>query len=173
MMTKDYFYEDQRFSQWWIWLLLLSGCLAAAGIAIAGAYVQLIQGKPFGDKPMSDSGLIIFGMTTIFITVGTIILFRSMRLETRVDKFGVAYRFHPIISKWQVLYREDITHWEITSRFMAGHGMHVGFHHKTFRIKGNWRLAVTLSTGKKRYIGTQQPEQLTRAMVRLFDRQPE
>lgn len=172
-MSQDYFYEDQRFNQWWMWLLMGSGCLVFVGMAMMATYVQFIEGKPFGDKPMTDTGLVLFGVSSVVLTAGTVALFRSMRLETRVDRFGVSYRFSPFIRKWHIHYREEITHWEITRHFTCGHGMHVGLKSRTISIRGRYKLALTLSSGKKLYLGTQLPEKFRQAMVRLYDRQPE
>ena len=52
------FKETQKFSQWWLWLILIGIGI----LPILGIYKQLIIGEKFGDKPMSDLGLIIFAV---------------------------------------------------------------------------------------------------------------
>ena len=56
---KTEFKEEQKFNQWWLWLILIPmGVLPLIGI-----YKQLILGEKLGDNPMSDlSGLIIFAV---------------------------------------------------------------------------------------------------------------
>jgi hypothetical protein len=48
------FSEKQKFRQWWIWIILLT----LNGFFFFGIYVQVIGGKQFGDKPMSDGDFI-------------------------------------------------------------------------------------------------------------------
>ena len=50
--------ETQKFSQWWLWLILIGIGI----LPILGIYKQLIIGEKFGDKPMSDLGIIIFAL---------------------------------------------------------------------------------------------------------------
>ena len=51
------FTEEQRFTQWYIWLVLV----LLLCIPLAGIYKQLMVGEPFGNNPMSDTGLLVFG----------------------------------------------------------------------------------------------------------------
>jgi hypothetical protein len=53
---KIHFHEEQRFTQWWLWVMLIGICL----IPVVGIYQQIFRGIPFGDKPMPDAGLFIF-----------------------------------------------------------------------------------------------------------------
>lgn len=70
---KIEFKEEQKFTQWWLWLILLPIGL----LPIIGIYKQIILGEPFGGKPMPDIGLIIF---TIFI-FSLLGLFKVMKLK--------------------------------------------------------------------------------------------
>ena len=59
------FEEEQRFTQWWLWLLV-GGILL---IPIYGIVQQIIFKEPFGDNPMSDVGLIITFIVNLVIFV--------------------------------------------------------------------------------------------------------
>ncbi|WP_260402681.1 MULTISPECIES: phosphoethanolamine transferase domain-containing protein [Aequorivita] len=64
---KIVFKEEQKFTQWWLWLILIG----IGVLPIIGIYKQLIIEEKFGDNPMSDLGLIIFsififGLITLF-----------------------------------------------------------------------------------------------------------
>ncbi len=50
-----YFREVQKFRQKWLWALLL-GLLLLFGW---GLYQQLVLGRPWGNHPKSDQGLLI------------------------------------------------------------------------------------------------------------------
>jgi len=50
------FEENQKFTQWWLWTILIGITL----IPIYGFYKQIILDEQFGNKPLSNFGLIIF-----------------------------------------------------------------------------------------------------------------
>jgi hypothetical protein len=51
------FREEQRFSQWWLYLLL-GGVAAGTTILFSfGIFKQLVHGQPWGDRPMSYTEL--------------------------------------------------------------------------------------------------------------------
>ena len=82
---KTEFKEEQKFTQWWLWLILIP----IGVLPIFGIYKQMILGEMFGDKPMSDLGLIIFSVF-IFSLIG---LFLIMKLKTSIDKNGIQMNF--------------------------------------------------------------------------------
>ena len=50
-----FFKENQKFTQWWLWALLIGVVL----IPIYGIYKQIIIGEQFGNNPLSNYGLIL------------------------------------------------------------------------------------------------------------------
>ena len=67
--TSLLFEEKQRFTQWWMWLIIL----LPLGIGLYGCYVQFYLQTPFGDKPMSNTGLLIFtlfGLAFVYFFFG-------------------------------------------------------------------------------------------------------
>ena len=60
MNNKIEFKEKQKFTQWWIWLILIG----LGAIAVYGFIQQIVFGVEFGNKPMSNVGIIIF---TLFV----------------------------------------------------------------------------------------------------------
>jgi hypothetical protein len=72
--------EKQRFNQWW--MILLMGGVSA--MVYYGSVSQWITGIPFGDKPLSDMGLLF---PVVLITVVNLGLFTG-GLTTRVDENG-------------------------------------------------------------------------------------
>src|SRR5436305_1977781 len=85
------FKESQRFSQWWIWLLLLF----VNGLIIYGTVAQVAGGTPFGEKPASDVLLIAVMIFVLLLTL----LFYSMQLRTEVRDDGLHVQFFPIHRK--------------------------------------------------------------------------
>ena len=64
-MEQDYVYKEiQRFTQWWLWLILVIVNL----VFTYGFYEQVITGQPFGDKPMSDTGVTVATLVTFLLS---------------------------------------------------------------------------------------------------------
>ena len=75
---KTEFTEEQKFTQWWLWVILIGIGL----LPVYGIYKQVIIGEDFGSKPLSNLGLIIFSVFVFCF----ILLFYFMRLKTEIDQ---------------------------------------------------------------------------------------
>lgn len=127
------FKETQRFSQWWLWLLLL-------GTGVLLFYAQANLGP--------------------IIIIALSILFLMMRLETKVDDGGIFYRFFPFVNKkysWKDIASAQV----VDYGFVGGWGIRLFTSYGTiYNIKGSKGLAVELRNGQKFCLGTQRPEEL-------------
>ena len=68
MNEEILFKERQRFTQWWLWLILLG----VNGLFLFGVFKQVINGQQFGNNPMSNAALLIatgliIALTLLFI----------------------------------------------------------------------------------------------------------
>ena len=93
---KIEFKEEQKFKQWWLFILIPIGIVPLIGI-----YMQVILGEDFGDKSLSDVGLVLFALF-IFALIG---LFLIMKLNTSIDEHGIEMSFFPFTKK-KVLWNE-------------------------------------------------------------------
>lgn len=146
------FKEDQRFTQWWLWVILIPiGILPVVGIV-----QQLILGEEFGDNPMSDFGLILFAVF-VFALLG---LFLMIRLKTEIDQNEVRMSFIPFVKKrikWSEIKKAEVVNYG----FVGGWGIRLSFKYGTvYNIKGNMGLAIELKNGKRFVIGTQREKEL-------------
>lgn len=158
-MASEYFTETQRFRQLWIWALL-TGLL----VLFIWAFVQqIILGIPWGNNPASDTGLILFCL----IPLGIVVLFLIARLETRIDRMGISYRFLPFHRKWRLIEwstvgRAYIRKYNSIAEF-GGWGIRFGLKGgKAYNVSGNHGLQLELKNGKKLLIGTRKPEELSK-----------
>ena len=158
-MASGYFTETQRFRQLWIWALL-TGLL----VLFIWAFVQqIILGIPWGNNPASDTGLILFCL----IPLGIVVLFLIARLETRIDRMGISYRFLPFHRKWRLIEwstvgRAYIRKYNSIAEF-GGWGIRFGLKGgKAYNVSGNHGLQLELKNGKKLLIGTRKPEELSK-----------
>ncbi len=156
---KVQFTEEQKFSQWWLWLILIP-----IGIMpIYGIYKQLLLGEPFGSKPMSDAGLIVLAIV-VFLIIG---LFLMMRLKTKIDAAGIHMRYFPFVKKevkWHEVKKVEVVNYG----FVGGWGIRLWTSYGTvYNMKGSIGLAVELESGKKFLIGTQKETELTEVIEKI------
>tara|TARA_B110000093_G_scaffold108926_1_gene117024 strand:- start:203 stop:694 length:492 start_codon:yes stop_codon:yes gene_type:complete len=153
------FKETQKFSQWWLWLILLF----IGALPILGIYKQLIIGEKFGDKPMSDLGLIIFAVFVFSL----IAMFWFMQLKTEIDQNEIRMRFFPLVKKrvsWEEIKNAEIVNYG----FVGGWGIRLSTKYGTvYNMKGDKGLAIELLNGKNFLIGTQKPNELIAMLEKI------
>jgi len=155
---KVEFKEKQKFTQWWLWLILIGIAL----FQVYGLYQQLIKGEDFGDKPMSDFGLI--GFTIISFAI--LFLFWYMTLETEIDQKEIRIKFIPLTKKsykW-----EDVKSATILEYKFVGYGIRLFTLYGTvYNTKGNKGLAIELKNGNKLLVGTQKSDELSHIIEKI------
>jgi hypothetical protein len=143
------FSETQKFSQWWVWVIIL------------GAMV-LPFADIFKNGFQSDDPEMYF---ILLIPFAVMVLFLSLRLETRVDGTGVYYKFFPFHFKaqhktWDEIEKAFVRKYKPVSEY-GGWGIRMGLGHgKAFNVRGNMGLQLIFKNGKRTLIGTQKPEEL-------------
>lgn len=156
------FTERQRFKQWWIWLILVG----INGLFLFGVFKQVIFGQQFGDKPMSNTELLIATSLTVLV----MILFINFRLETQIKKDGIYVRFFPFHLKftyypWESLTKSFVRKYSPLSEY-GGWGLRLGLSGKgtAFNISGDKGLQLEFTNNKKLLIGTNKPDELTEVL---------
>lgn len=157
---KQPFLEKQKFTQWWIWILLISTTL----IPIYGIYQQIFQGEPFGDKPASNLELI-----GVVVLMGVLLgFFWSIQLTTEINEEGIRVKFFPFTNrfiKWADIQSAQVVNYG----FVGGWGIRLGTKYGTvYNTSGNTGLALTLKNGKKLCIGTLKEEELKNVINSLI-----
>jgi hypothetical protein len=156
-----YFFEKQKFTQWWLWLLLVGAMLVPLAICIYDVTFH---------KAAHATAEIISGAA---VPAAIILLFRSFRLETKIDASGVWYRFFPLQVRMGCVVWADISKAYIRKYNpildYGGWGIRFGLggKGKAYNISGKIGLQLELKTGKKILFGTQQPEQIKEFLVQL------
>lgn len=137
-MSRESFREVQKFTRWWLWLLLLS-------VGVMFVYAQA-----------ANLGALILVVISL--------LFLSLRLITEVDKKGIRFRYFPFIKRayqWQEIASAQV----VDYGFAGGWGIRSNTSFGTiFSVKGSKGLAVELKDGRKFCLGTQRPEELQRTL---------
>jgi len=162
-MTNALFQEKQRFNQKWLIALL-------AGIILFGFWgftQQILLGKPFGDNPASNLGLIL----STFLPLLIVAFIFALQLRTKIDKNGIVYQFWPVHRKEQIIKWEEVSCAYVRKYSpileYGGWGFRHGRKGKALNTSGNMGLQIEFLNGKKLLIGTQKPDELERVLNKL------
>lgn len=147
-----YFQENQKFTQWWLWILLIGATL----IPIFGIYKQIIVGEQFGSKPLPNFALILF----LLFMLAFIGFFLMTTLSTEINEDQIKVKFIPFTDKnikWDNIQSVEVVNYG----FVGGWGIRSSNKYGTvYNTSGNKGLAIVLKNGKKLCIGTQKEEEL-------------
>ena len=144
-----FFKENQRFSQWWLWLLLM--------VVISNLVREFINGTA------EEKDALFFSALTLTLTS---VLFGIMKLETSIDKNGISVRFFPFHLKkkhfnWDQLESCYIRTYKPIIEY-GGWGIRKTFSGKgtANNVKGKVGLQLVFQNGDRLLIGTQKAEEL-------------
>ncbi len=173
-MARIQFYEEQKFTSP---ILVAIMCLIYSiplGLLIYGNYTQFVLGQSWGNKPMTDSGLLVLTVCLfIVLAISAYLLFGS-KLETTITADSLTVRFRPFFSKPIIYKPADIQEYEVRKyspiKEYGGWGIKVGLKNKgkAYNVKGNLGLQLYLTNGKKVLIGTQRKEAISSAMRKMM-----
>jgi hypothetical protein len=175
-MSRVNFTEQQRFTQIrWIWYLTVPVFTATLIFMLQAMYQQLVQGKPWGNEPMPDAGLIAL---TLFVMLSHGIMFwvlLSIKLEMEITESEFRYKFFSWFKRWNVLTRNDIADYTfVKNTFRKAHG--IGYRKSIFtntvrmNITGDYLVALTTVHGKTVLMSTQNKDEMERAMSKLMSK---
>lgn len=160
MNSPVLFSERQYFRQWWVWLIIIS----INGLALFGFIKQVLFGKTFGDKPMSDVGLTIFLVFSLVISA----FFIGQHLSTKINEQGVYVKFWPYHKGWRLYTWEQIADCKLKQynpiAEYGGWGLRLG----AYNVSGDLGLLLTFKSGKNSLlIGTNKPHEMKAALEQL------
>jgi len=163
------FHETQRFRQQWLWLVVIVALLPSVGITGYGVWRQVVMGKPFGDRPASDAGLLFAFTLVCVVSAAVIALLWSARLDVSVDEREVLIRFRPFHLKGRSIALSEIAEAQArTYRPIAeygGWGIRMGFNGMAYNVSGNEGVQLVLASGKRVLIGSQRSRELEAAIA--------
>lgn len=150
MENKFEFSEKQRFTQWWLWLLL-------SAVMIYSIY-NFVEDRQYFSTPELAISFLIPNLV--------IILFFVIRLETKIDEQGISVRFFPFqitfrYYSWRNIKKAYVRKYSPLGEY-GGWGLRQGLFGKgkAYNVKGNQGLQIILNDEKKVLIGTQKQNEL-------------
>lgn len=146
---KHIFEENQRFTQWWLWVILLSFPIMAFG--------------PFDEKDVNYNH--------VLIGVALPLLFYLFQLRIKVNEKGLHYQFFPVHLKSYTLKVEEIEKIEsLQYKPLAeygGWGIKYGFKGKAYNVSGNKGVKIFLKNGTNILFGSQKHNELAKALKQV------
>lgn len=151
------FTENQKFAHLWLLAIALFGFIPLYYI-----WDQLFIKNDFGDKPLSDAGLIVLAL----VNISVLALVASIKLTTEIDAQEIRVRVFPFVKKtflWSDIKKAEVLNYG----FVGGWGIRLWTKYGTvYNVKGNRGLAIELVNGKKYLIGTQKEKALAELVER-------
>jgi hypothetical protein len=150
------FKETQRFTQWWLWLILIA------------SWIFLISTLVTTPAQSTISYIISFGLGMLLP-----LLFWQMQLITRITEEGIYVRFIPFHFKEKFFPWETITASYVRTysplKEYGGWGIKYGFNGQglVYNVAGNVGLQLQFKEGDPILIGTQKGEEIKQVLAAL------
>src|SRR5688572_5686356 len=151
-----HFEERQSFTQWWLWLIVVTITIGVNTPFTYAVVQQLILRQPIGNTPISDEALLVISVILLTISTGLSLLFLNSVLEVRIDSRALEYRFVPLIREWKRIEANAILDVNTRRYYLVGYGIKRDFHGtRTMTVKGSHGIELTLEGRSRLLIGTQ------------------
>jgi len=143
------FEENQRFTQWWLWVILLSFPIMSVG--------------PFDDNKIN--------LYYVLIGAGIPLFFYTFQLRIKVSAEGLHYQFFPFHFKAHTIKIEDIEKFKAMEysplKEYGGWGIKFGFGGKAYNVSGNKGVRIHLKDGTNIMFGSQKHNELAKALKQV------
>jgi len=166
------FAEDQYMRQVWLMVLLYGTAVLFSGLVLYSGYVQFVLGKPFGNRPLSNTGLVIADAFLIVTGVILPIMVLRVQLMVRLDSAGLTLHYWPLTRRKDFPLHHIIA-WEAQDyrpfRDYGGWGIRYSLTKKqwAYTVTSSRGVLLTLADGKKIMIGSERADELAAALTRV------
>ncbi len=172
MKATVHYREVQRFTQPLLWLFILATLLFVLVTFGWALYQQLVLGQPWGNRPMSDTALILSSCGAIGISAAIVLLFVVLRLEVEVRDDGVYVAFRPISRR--VFSFAEIRQCTARKyqplRNYGGWGLRSNFRSNAYTVRGDEGVWLEFHDQKPILVGSQRAEELADVVNAVMER---
>jgi len=161
-MGNTIFEEEQRFDQWWLWLLLI----AVFGIMTFSFVINFENTREF---------ILAISISYLFLLVAILFIWR-LKLKSRVDEIGIHINYWPFYLKtklfaWNEIQKVEVIKYSPIADYGGwGYRINLMGKGKALNVKGNIGLKIYFKNGKKLLIGTQKREELNAILAQYQDK---
>jgi len=173
-MEKLIYREEQSFRQSFVPWLMLPAFLITLTMFGVGLYQQVYLGKPFGNNPMSNNGLIWSSMVSLLVLGGVFIFILSGNLITEIWTDGIRYKFPPLLRKQRHIPLSEIVSAEVAKYNPIGEFGGWGWRKKVlkrktaYNISGSMGVRVLKKDGSMVLFGTVHKEEMQKAVAKMM-----
>ena len=161
------FKETQKFTQWWLWLIVLAPII----LAVLNILSSILYA--FGGYSSSDSGNVSISWISarismvqfifVLIYILTILFLALSKLQVVVSNNEIKIRHLLFLNK--VIDLSEVTEQYIINYDFVGYGIRKTKKYGTvYNVKGKEGVAITLTNGEKYLIGSQKAEQFSKTL---------
>ena len=165
MENSILFSEKQRFTQWWLVLIL-----ALVNILIFSILIVELTSKPIGGaKLISAQVVVVVCLLSVAISSSIFLI----QLQTTIETDGIYVRFLPFQKDYRHIQWNELSKYYVRTynpiTEYGGWGYRLGLFGKgkAYNVAGNKGLQLEFNDGKKLLIGTQKPEALENALQQV------
>lgn len=145
-MISYLFEENQKFTQWWLWVILFSFPIMSVG-------------------PFDESSINIYH---VLIGLGIPLIFYFFELRIKVSTLVLHYQFFPFHLKSHEIKIDQIERIEAVQykplAEYGGWGIKYGFKGKAYNVSGDYGVKVYLKNGINILFGSQNYKELEKAL---------
>ena len=161
-MMKEAFYEKQRFTQWWIWLLLTVLTVFSYYTCVQ----EVVYGNVIGNTGPSGNAAYVPPIIMSVISL----LFLLFKLETKIDSAGIHVRFYPFHGKyrsypWSSIKEATVRNYRPLIEY-GGWGLRGLGSNRALNVSGKIGIQLLFQNGDKLLIGTQERDASSKAIER-------
>jgi len=150
------FSETQRFTQWWLWLILI------------GSWGSLLYALATAPPQSTISSIISYGLGLLLP-----LLFWQMKLTTHIEAEGIYVRFFPFHFKEKFYAWDSISACYVRNysplKEYGGWGIKYSFNGNglVYNVAGSVGLQLNFKDGEPVLIGTQKGEEIKQLLVEM------
>ena len=143
------FEEKQKFTQWWLWLILL--------------FFPIILAGPFDENEIN--------WYYVLIVTAILILFYFFELRIKVTEDGLYYQFFPFHLKFHMIRLDEIESFKAMKysplKEYGGWGIKYRFKGRAFNVIGNKGVKIFLKNGTNIMFGSQKDKEMEKALKKI------
>ena len=147
---RTLFEENQKFTQWWLWVILLSFPIISVG-------------------PFDENDINIYH---VLIGLALPIIFYLFELRIKIKEDGLYYQFFPFHLKFHEIKMDEIESFKAMEysplKEYGGWGIRYGFKGKAYNISGNKGVKIFLKNGTNIMFGSQKYKEMETTLKNLI-----
>ena len=160
MRVPPVFREQQRFRQWWLWVIVVGPAVLAWWLLIQ----QVIEGRPLGQNPVPDW---LAWVLWVAIGLGLPFLFSRMSMVVEVSHDAVLIVYRPFTRRTIALAEIERAEARTYNAIKDYGGWGIKGWSKAkmaYNVSGDRGVELTLTDGRSVMLGSQQADELAAAI---------